>query len=159
MKKIALAIHHFFKELQRADIKTRKRWRILLSGVSMLAIVALWVLYSSVAFPSYNPVATDTASSTAPATSSVATPPKPATQSPRGSSILSTLGRGLMLFGEGIKNGLNAVGNAIRSSFESAASNFKKTNTLELQNPAVNGNETSTAPAPIPPTPLPVGGN
>ncbi len=157
MKKIARAIHHFFQELRHADMKTRKRWRALLSGASMLLVIALWVLYSKVAFPSYDTVATETA---APATQLFATTTAsektpPTSSSAGGSSILDTFGRGLAVFGKDLQNGVRAVGDAVRSSFERAAANFRKTNSFEVRTPTSTEGGTSTAPEPIPPTPLP----
>ncbi len=158
MKKIALAIHRFFKELQRADIKTRKRWLVLLSSVSMILIVALWVLYSRVAFPSYttviseNTTSTISVSATSTAETATQTTPHPSQQ---GNSVFDTLGRGITLFGEELQNGVRTMGDVIGNSFKKATENFKKTNSFELQTPTNTQNETSTAPAPIPPTPLP----
>ena len=157
MKRFSGAIRRFFKDLRRADLKTRKRWRALLSGVSMIFIVTLWVLYSRAAFPSYDATATETAASatqTFAATTSEAVAPTPQSHT-GGESVWDTLGRGLAVFGEDLQKGVGAVGSAVRDSFDKAAAHFRKTNTFEVRTPASTQDATTTAPEPIPPTPLP----
>lgn len=38
-------MNDFFKKLQKADNDTKKQWLIILSAVSMIAVVIVWIFY------------------------------------------------------------------------------------------------------------------
>ena len=42
------------KEIQRSDEKTKQRWLIFLSSVSMALVILLWVLYLKASLPTLN---------------------------------------------------------------------------------------------------------
>lgn len=46
-----MALKQKIKELQRADDGTKKKWLIVISGISMVAIIFLWVIYLNATVP------------------------------------------------------------------------------------------------------------
>ncbi len=157
MRGFLFKIQHFIGELQRADLKTRKRWLIGLSGVSMIFVVILWVVYLNVTFPSYNSndiagTATSTQQETAEAAPQQETVPQTS-----GTSFFDTLGRGLRILGGEITNGFRTLGVSVVELWNTTTDTFSKTNSYDFkkqETPSVESAGTTT-PDPVPPTPLP----
>lgn len=45
-------ISHFIERVQRSDPETKSRWVFLFSGISMILVIGLWVLYVDATTPS-----------------------------------------------------------------------------------------------------------
>ncbi len=157
MRGLFFKIQRVIGELQNADLKTRKRWLIGLSGVSMIFVVILWVVYLNITFPSYN--SNSITGTVTTSTKEVAEPaqkeevPVPAAET----SFFGILGRGFGVLEDEVGNGFRSLGTSIVELWDKTKNTFSKTNSYELEKqntPPVEEKGTST-PDPIPPTPLP----
>lgn len=47
------ALRKKIRELQRADLKTKRRWLFVTSAISMVCVVGLWILYLNLTLPRF----------------------------------------------------------------------------------------------------------
>ncbi|GEM_PF-2347110 len=153
MRGVLFKIQRFIANLQNADLKTRRRWLVGLSGISMVLVVVLWVVYLNVAFPSFGGSVATTATSTQ-ETAEVALKQE-TTPQPSRTSFFGTLGRGFQILGDEIKNELYSIKVSIVELWNKTINAFSKTNSYEVEKRATPQIESASTPDPIPPTPLP----
>lgn len=54
-------MHSFILKIQNSDEPTKKFWLVVLSGATMVAVVALWLVYMNVTLPTASPAPTSVA--------------------------------------------------------------------------------------------------
>ncbi len=144
-------IQRFVAGLQNANLATRRRWLIGLSGISMILVVALWIIYLNIAFPSSGGVA-ETAMPVQETAKAQA--PEPAVNTP-GTSFFDTLWRGLHVLRNEAKSGLHTIETSAVELWDTGIGAFSKTNSYKLEKQNTPQVESTTTPDPVPPTPLP----
>lgn len=153
MRGLLFKVQRFINNLQNATLATRRRWLVGLSGVSMILVVALWVVYLNVAFPSFGNTI-ETATST-PETAEETTPTQNTTMQTQENSFLDTLWRGFRVTSDNVRNELYSIGRSITELWDKTTGVFSETNSYELKERGGSPTETIDIPDPIPPTPLP----
>ncbi|MEK7465616.1 MAG: hypothetical protein AAB631_02465 [Patescibacteria group bacterium] len=95
----------FLKTLRRSNEATKKKWVYVVSGISSVLILFLWVAYLNLTLPVLPPPPGDA--------SPVSTPSLPSSN-----SFFSVLGRGFKNIGEEMKAGFKTIGSTFSSTFK-----------------------------------------
>ncbi len=154
-------VNDFIKRAQSRDEKTKKKYLVIASSVSMVIVIFLWILYLNTSVPA---VTDNTASSTAAETSTFNYLPQPS-QNENQNSFFQTLGRGFAEIKDSTGNSFTGAVGSLKNwwtgTINQIKNEFRKTNNLNLENPGTSTESTSEetttlgAPEAIPPTPLP----
>ena len=145
-------LSNYFEKLKNADERTKRRFVAIASGLSMVVVIFLWVVYLNLTLPALT--RGGTTGDTATSDTSIASPSVEAAPETPDNSFLGILARGLRVIGSG-------AGKQIETIKEDAIQQFSKIGTF-----ATKKNETSITPntvkfepntllEAIPPTKLP----
>lgn len=115
----------YLKELQRSPEPRKKRWLVVSSGVAMLFVLGLWMLYLNLSLPTL-PTANPNTTSSAPA---------PTTSQNQNPSFFETFGRGLQITADNIGQKLSGLIGWIGDLTNNLKDQLQKTNQFSVQAP------------------------
>ena len=121
MRGLFSKIAEFIKGIRRSDDRRKGRWLVIFSGILMVFIVVLWVVYLNVTLPQ-PPKAPEKA------------PPVPAAKI-SGPSFIDTLGNGFDSVWEGIQKGAAGLRDKAIGEWENLKDQMTRTNELNLEKP------------------------
>ncbi|MEK7162512.1 MAG: hypothetical protein AAB730_01480 [Patescibacteria group bacterium] len=113
------------KKIQHSDDRAKKRWLVLLSGILMLFVIVLWVVYLNATLP--QSAGTPTGTSTE-AVVFLNAPEK-------GFSFFKTLGLGWEAVWGGIQKNVNAVGDSVKTGWQKFKEQLNRANELNIEKP------------------------
>lgn len=87
------------RELQRADLKAKRRWLLIASVASMVIVVGLWILYLNLTLPTFG------------------TPEEAKQSAPQGESVSGTFMRGLQNISDEFKTQWQKVKGEFQKNF------------------------------------------
>lgn len=114
--------------LQRADLKTKRRWLVVLSALSMLLVLALWLVYLNLTLP--HETGTKAVAGEASSTASLAgeDPAVPPARPP----FFTAVSRGLDVLRERISSQVGRMKRDAESAADVVSEQIGKTNTFSV---------------------------